>query len=214
MNWRCSDNSDAKRGGTLLVGFAAAWACSAPRAIAQRRKGLGASAFPPVQAPPPGARGKARDDSKATIPNFSMKTTENRVYAEVRTRTKSTETFYAGKSREILAVLDLLRTQKSFLYASLVKGESDISLSSTYLHSHRRRADQEQILWLENHGQEYSARGSSVAAPPHIQECLSLGEGTNTQGELWRHISWAQSAWEAQWSHITVKLSAGPSEKG
>lgn len=131
-----------------------------------------------------------------------------------RTRTTSTDIFYVRKSREILAVLVLPRTQKSFLYANLVKGESNISLSSTYLHSHRRRAGQEQILWLESRGPECSARGSSVAAPLHTQGCLSLGESTNTQGEPWNHTSWAQSMWGAQWSHTTVKLSAGPSEKG
>lgn len=157
--------------------------------------------------------GKVRDDSKAAIPNLCLRTTETRVYAGVRTRTKSTETFCVGKKQGNFGVLALLRTEKSFFYANLVKGVSDIiSLSSTYLHSHRRRAGQEQILLLESRGQECSARGSSVAAPPHTQGCLSLGEGTNTQGEPWSHISWTQSMWGAQWSHTTVKLSAGPSE--
>lgn len=54
--------------------------------------------------------GKARDDSKAIIPNLHMRTTETRVYTEVRTRMKSTDIFYVGKSRAILAVLALLRT--------------------------------------------------------------------------------------------------------
>lgn len=132
MNWRCSDNSDEERGGIILVGIVATWPSSVPRATVSHCLGEERSGRLSLSLCP-SATSWCKRERPEMIPRqqyrtLCMKTTETRVYAEVRTRTKSTDTFYVGKSREILAVLALLRTWKSFLYANLVKGKSDISL--------------------------------------------------------------------------------------
>lgn len=65
--------------------------------------------------------GKVKADPKATIPNLCVRTTETRAYAETRTREKPTEPFHVRKSREILAIVALLRVEKAF-YTNLVRG--------------------------------------------------------------------------------------------
>lgn len=63
--------------------------------------------------------GKVKADPKATIPSVRVRTTETRACADARTRKKSTGPFCVGKSREILAIVALLRIQKSFRYTNL-----------------------------------------------------------------------------------------------
>lgn len=132
---------------------------------------------------------KFKADPKATFPNFCLSTTEIRAYAEVRTRIKSTEPFFVGKSREILTIVALLRIQKSFLYANLVRRVWHVCVLSAYPHSHRRRAGRERILLPECHGLECSARGSSAAAPLHTVGYPSLGGSKQARETMKLHNS-------------------------
>lgn len=152
--------------------------CCAQSHGPSERKGLGDACFPSAQAPPPGSSRKGQSWSQGHIPNLWAS-----AYAEARTRIKSAEPFYVGKNREILGYHSIAENSEVLPLGRPRKESLITCMLSAYPHSHRRRAGREQILLLERHGLEYSARGSSAAAPLHTQEYPSLEEGTEKPGK-------------------------------